>query len=199
MTISECPAISSLRNDLRSFSVDAFREAAMLDERAKEVPKGELEEYLSSGYGIFAGRKVEWATIRFTPLAARWVSAQRWHSKQKARTEDDGSYVLELVRFAKSGGETTRFETPASGPVGPRSSPSPRRPATTRSRGSGCHSPSIQAPGENQVPVWASPRIDVTASSSCHSSPTSSMSFSIARTWTHAMAAMATVAATAIA
>jgi len=85
-----------LRKDLRSFSVDAFREAAMLDERAKEVPKGELEEYLSSGYGIFAGRKVEWATIRFTPLAARWVSAQRWHSKQKARTEADGSYVLEL-------------------------------------------------------------------------------------------------------
>ena len=85
-----------LRNDLRSFSVDAFREAAMLDERAKEVPKAELEEYLSSGYGIFAGRKVEWATIRFTPLAARWVSAQRWHSKQKARTEADGSYVLEV-------------------------------------------------------------------------------------------------------
>ena len=56
----------------------------------------ELEEYLSSGYGIFAGRKVEWATIRFTPLAARWVSAQRWHSKQRARTEADGSYVLEV-------------------------------------------------------------------------------------------------------
>jgi predicted DNA-binding transcriptional regulator YafY len=85
-----------LRNDLRSFSVDAFREASMLEERAKEVPKTELEEYLSSGYGIFAGRKVEWATIRFTPLAARWVSAQRWHSKQRARTEGDGSYVLEV-------------------------------------------------------------------------------------------------------
>jgi predicted DNA-binding transcriptional regulator YafY len=85
-----------LRNDLRSFSVDAFREAAMLDDRAKEVAKADLEEYLSSGYGIFAGRKVEWATIRFTPLAARWVSAQRWHSKQRARTEANGSYVLEV-------------------------------------------------------------------------------------------------------
>ena len=76
--------------------VVSFREAAMLEERAKEVPKAELEEYLSSGYGIFAGRKVEWATIRFTPLAARWVSAQRWHSKQRSRTEADGSYVLEV-------------------------------------------------------------------------------------------------------
>jgi predicted DNA-binding transcriptional regulator YafY len=85
-----------LRNDLRSFSVDAFREATMLEERAKEVAKADLEEYLSSGYGIFAGRKVEWATIRFTPLAARWVSAQRWHSKQRSRTEADGSYILEV-------------------------------------------------------------------------------------------------------
>jgi predicted DNA-binding transcriptional regulator YafY len=85
-----------LRNDLRSFSVDAFRDAAMLDERAKEVARADLEEYLSSGYGIFAGRKVEWATLKFTPLAARWVSAQRWHSKQRAHTEADGSYVLEV-------------------------------------------------------------------------------------------------------
>ncbi|MEO8718589.1 MAG: WYL domain-containing protein [Burkholderiales bacterium] len=85
-----------LRTDLRSFSVDALREAVMLDERAKEVAKADLEEYLSSGYGIFAGRDVEWATLKFTPLAARWVSAQRWHSKQRARTEKDGSYVLEV-------------------------------------------------------------------------------------------------------
>jgi predicted DNA-binding transcriptional regulator YafY len=85
-----------LRNDLRSFSVDAFREAAMLDERAREVARADLEEYLSSGYGIFAGRRIEWATLRFSPLAARWVSAQRWHSKQRSRTEADGSYVLEV-------------------------------------------------------------------------------------------------------
>jgi predicted DNA-binding transcriptional regulator YafY len=85
-----------LREDLRSFAVDAIREAAIRDARAKEVPDAELDEYLGSGYGIFAGRKVEWATLKFSSEAARWVSAQSWHPKQRARVEKDGSYVLEV-------------------------------------------------------------------------------------------------------
>jgi predicted DNA-binding transcriptional regulator YafY len=89
-------AYCHLREDLRSFAVDAIREATLRDGRAKEVPASELDEYLGSGYGIFAGRKVEWATHKFTPEAARWVSAQNWHPKQRARVEKDGSYVLEL-------------------------------------------------------------------------------------------------------
>jgi predicted DNA-binding transcriptional regulator YafY len=89
-------AYCHLREDLRSFAVDAIREARLLDERAKEVAASELDEYLGSGYGIFGGRKVQWATLKFTPEAARWVSAQTWHPKQRSRVEKDGSYVLEL-------------------------------------------------------------------------------------------------------
>ncbi len=89
-------AYCHLRQDLRSFAVDAVREARLLDTRAKEIPASELDEYLGSGYGIFAGRKVEWATLKFTPEAARWVSAQNWHPKQRARVEKDGSYILEV-------------------------------------------------------------------------------------------------------
>jgi predicted DNA-binding transcriptional regulator YafY len=89
-------AYCHLRQDLRSFAVDAVREARLLDTRAKEIPSGELDEYLGSGYGIFAGRKVQWATLKFTPEAARWVSAQSWHPKQRARVDKDGSYVLEV-------------------------------------------------------------------------------------------------------
>jgi len=89
-------AYCHLRQDLRSFAVDAVRGAALRDTRAKEVPASELDEYLGSGYGIFAGREVEWATLRFSPEAARWVSAQNWHPKQRARVEKDGTYVLEL-------------------------------------------------------------------------------------------------------
>src|SRR3954465_11028794 len=85
-----------LRNDLRSFAVDAIREAKLPDARAKEIPPAELDEHLGAGYGIFAGRKVEWATLRFTPEAARWVSAQSWHPQQRTRIEKDGSYYLEL-------------------------------------------------------------------------------------------------------
>jgi len=85
-----------LRTDLRSFSVDAIREARLLDARAKEIPAAELDAHLGAGYGIFAGSKVEWATLRFTSQAARWVSAQRWHPEQRARIEKNGSYFLEL-------------------------------------------------------------------------------------------------------
>jgi predicted DNA-binding transcriptional regulator YafY len=85
-----------LRNDLRSFAVDAIRAAELREARAKEIASAELDEHLGAGYGIFAGREVQWAKLRFTPQAARWVSAQVWHPKQRAQTEKDGSYVLEI-------------------------------------------------------------------------------------------------------
>jgi predicted DNA-binding transcriptional regulator YafY len=89
-------AYCHLREDLRSFAVDAIRDAALRDGKAKEISKTDLDEYLANGYGIFAGRKVEWASLKFSPTAARWVSAQNWHSKQRARVEKDGSYLLEI-------------------------------------------------------------------------------------------------------
>src|SRR5438067_10439005 len=85
-----------LRNDLRSFAVDAIRDARLLDAKAKQVPDAELDEHLGAGYGIFAGRKVQTARLRFTPQAARWVAAQNWHPSQRSRTDEDGSYLLEL-------------------------------------------------------------------------------------------------------
>jgi predicted DNA-binding transcriptional regulator YafY len=85
-----------LRNGLRSFSLDAMRGVEMVAAKAKEVPEKELDAVLASGYGIFSGAKVEWATLRFTPQRARWVALEEWHPKQKARREADGSYVLEV-------------------------------------------------------------------------------------------------------
>ncbi len=81
---------------MRSFSLDAIRAAALLEEKAKEVPKAELDEHFQSGYGIFAGSDVRWAKLRFTPARARWVSSEDWHPKQRSRFEADGSYVLEV-------------------------------------------------------------------------------------------------------
>jgi predicted DNA-binding transcriptional regulator YafY len=89
-------AYCHLREDLRSFAVDAIRAAELRDTRAKEIPAAELDAHLASGYGIFAGSEVEWARLRFTPEAARWVSAQVWHPKQRAAFDPDGSYLLEL-------------------------------------------------------------------------------------------------------
>ena len=60
------------------------------------MPEKTLDSVLGAGYGIFSGRKVQWAKLRFTPERARWVSLEQWHPKQKARFEKDGSYLLEI-------------------------------------------------------------------------------------------------------
>lgn len=85
-----------LRKGLRSFSIDAIRRAELLADKARDVAKAELDEFMKSGYGIFSGRNVAWAKLKFSPLAARWVASQKWHSKQRGRLESDGSYLLEL-------------------------------------------------------------------------------------------------------
>jgi predicted DNA-binding transcriptional regulator YafY len=73
-----------------------MQDPELLEVRAREVPKAELDEYLKSGYGIFSGREVTWAKLKFSPKAARWVAKQTWHGKQKGEFDKDGSYLLEL-------------------------------------------------------------------------------------------------------
>lgn len=85
-----------LRNGLRSFSVDAIKRVEMLDAPAKDVAEATLDEVLGSGYGIFSGKDVRWATLRFTPERARWVATEKWHPGQVGKLCDDGSYELKL-------------------------------------------------------------------------------------------------------
>ena len=85
-----------LRNDLRSFALDGIRKAELLDQAAKEIAERELDEILADGYGIFSGKSKAWAKLKFSPERARWVAAEEWHPKQRARFEADGSYLLEV-------------------------------------------------------------------------------------------------------
>ena len=85
-----------LRNGLRSFSLDCIRDADIRDEQALDVEQTELDAVLGSGYGIFAGRDITWAKLRFSSVAARWVSVETWHPGQRSSLEPDGSYVLEI-------------------------------------------------------------------------------------------------------
>lgn len=89
-------AFCHLRNELRSFSIDAIRRAEIVDAPIRNVPERTLDEVLGAGYGIFSGKKVQWAMLRFSAERARWIASERWHPRQKARFEADGSYVLEL-------------------------------------------------------------------------------------------------------
>ena len=63
-----------LRQDMRSFAVDAIRAAEILEQPAREVAADELDEVLARGYGIFSGRDTQWAHLRFSPVRARWVA-----------------------------------------------------------------------------------------------------------------------------
>lgn len=85
-----------LREDLRAFSLDAIRAADILEKKAKEVSEKHLDQVLGSGYGIFSGDNVTWATLRFTPERARWVAAEKWHPDQVGRVLEDGGYELKV-------------------------------------------------------------------------------------------------------
>src|SRR5690606_15657253 len=80
---------------LRTFSVDMVRAVETGEERACDVPERRLDEELSAGYGIFAGKEQRTAKLRFTPYRARWVQGEIWHSRQKA-SFDGAHYVLEV-------------------------------------------------------------------------------------------------------
>jgi len=85
-----------LREGIRSFALDGIRAARLLTDKAKNVPEADLDDYLATSYGIFAGRPKGWAKLRFSPTAARWVAHEKWHSKQRSRFETDGGYILEV-------------------------------------------------------------------------------------------------------
>ncbi|RTL57995.1 MAG: WYL domain-containing protein [Rhodocyclaceae bacterium] len=85
-----------LRNELRSFAIDGIRRTEIVDSTVKNVPESTLDAVLGSGYGIFSGKKVRWAKLKFSPERARWISSERWHPRQKTRFLDDGSYLIEL-------------------------------------------------------------------------------------------------------
>lgn len=84
------------RDALRSFSVDAVSAARALDGEALDVAEAELDATLGAGYGIFAGREVQRARLRFSAERARWVAAERWHPDQRGGYDKEGRWLLDL-------------------------------------------------------------------------------------------------------
>lgn len=84
------------RNALRSFSIDSIKNLDMLDSTAIDRDEDELDVELGAGYGIFAGKDVQWATLIFNSDRARWVANENWHPSQKSSYLEDGSYKLEI-------------------------------------------------------------------------------------------------------
>ena len=84
------------RRALRSFAVDRIADPQLGEARAQDVPEADLDSHLAGSYGIFSGPPKAWATIRFSPRAARWVADEHWHSKQEGRWLPDGRYELRV-------------------------------------------------------------------------------------------------------
>jgi predicted DNA-binding transcriptional regulator YafY len=109
-----------LKNDLRSFSVDSIKRAEILEKKAETISEKKMDEVLGSGYGIFSGTNVKWATLIFTPERAKWVATEKWHPKQKSKFLKDGTYELkipytlehELVMDIMKYGQDVRVEEP---------------------------------------------------------------------------------------
>ena len=85
-----------LRDEIRSFAVDAIPECELLSDGAKNVDPDQLKLAMSSGYGIFGGQAIAWGKLKFSPERARWVRHEEWHPEQKTVDLADGSYVIEV-------------------------------------------------------------------------------------------------------
>jgi predicted DNA-binding transcriptional regulator YafY len=89
-------AFCHLRNELRSFSLDAIRGVWLGTETAVDVSAPALHDALDSGYGIFGGDNLEWAELTFSATRARWVSNETWHPEQKGQFGSDGCFHLSV-------------------------------------------------------------------------------------------------------
>lgn len=88
-------------NALRRFSLDAVESASVLDTAAFDISLGKLEQMFDGTYGAFAGEPTRWATLLFSPVAARWVAQETWHPLQRSRTMADGRLEL-LVPYRET-------------------------------------------------------------------------------------------------
>lgn len=89
-------AFCHIRDDLRSFAVDAIQSAALSDKPVVAVDAQTLKTFFEDSYGIFNGKSDKLAILKFTPFRAQWVAKEVWHPEQIGKTLPDGSYVLEI-------------------------------------------------------------------------------------------------------
>ncbi|NBQ80760.1 MAG: WYL domain-containing protein [Betaproteobacteria bacterium] len=85
-----------MRRGLRSFSLDLIMQCQPTTKTCKEVSNRTLDAHTNAGYGIFAGRVIGTARLRFSPERARWVQSEQWHPKQRLASDAEGYVLMEL-------------------------------------------------------------------------------------------------------
>lgn len=85
-----------LRQALRTFCVDAIRQASLTDERALNIDVNELNNHVMQGYGIFSGEVIGHAKLQFSKHISTRVSQENWHPHQTSSWTKHNEYVLTI-------------------------------------------------------------------------------------------------------
>lgn len=89
-------AYCHLSDKLKTFLIENIRQADILEKAVRRVSLKDLAKELDSSYGMFRGKGVKTARIRFAKEVAPYVLREVWHEDQRVRTQEDGSIVLEV-------------------------------------------------------------------------------------------------------
>ena len=79
-------AFDKTKNDIRTFKLSRIKSISLLKDKFQNHSDAfyeELKVYMNNGFGIFYGKKTQRVKIKFYDVAARIVSTQIWHSRQK--------------------------------------------------------------------------------------------------------------------
>jgi predicted DNA-binding transcriptional regulator YafY len=88
--------LNSLDLGIRQYSLDLISEVREVKINWIEIPTTTLAKELAGGYGLFAGRADAVAEIRFSGIAAFYVTRETWHKKQETEMQPDGSVVMKI-------------------------------------------------------------------------------------------------------
>ena len=84
------------RNELRIFAIDNISSSKILEQTAEQIDAKQLEQFLTSSYGIFSGTAQHIAVLEFSKSRAKWVADESWHPNQQGKWLDNGHYQLSI-------------------------------------------------------------------------------------------------------
>lgn len=107
---------------VRTWKLDRFVKAKILDEWFKISKDLDLDKFVENTLGMFIGTKTRNFKIRISPNAKRWVAEDPWHPEQQIRELKDGSieltvkaaHDLEIIPRVLSLGAQAEIVSPAS-------------------------------------------------------------------------------------
>ena len=110
-----------VRENMRTFKLDRFEKATLLDKWYKLPADLKVNEMLDESFGIFFG-KVSNFKIKISPRAAIWVQEDPWHPEQQVRQLKDGwieltvkaAHEMEIIPRVLQLGENAELISPKS-------------------------------------------------------------------------------------